>query len=62
MQTYIRSDLIEERNRSQGERIGHLELMVQSLNDDKKWFVRIVLGVIIMAVIGVASGELAQFG
>ena len=48
---YLSRELMEERSKGQGERIGNLELDVQSLQDDRKWLLRVVLGVIIMAVL-----------
>ena len=49
---FVTRDVIEARSMSQGERIGHLERDVSGLSDDKKWVMRIILGLVITSLIG----------
>ena len=48
---YLSRELMEERSKAQGERIGNLELEVQALQDDRKWLLRLVMGGIVMAML-----------
>ena len=48
---YLSRELMEERSKTQGERIGNLELDVQALQDDRKWLLRMVMGGVVMAIL-----------
>ena len=53
---FVRTDLVQVENRHQGERIGALELGLQSLHDDKKWLIRLVIGAVLLAILGMVVG------
>ena len=50
---YVRADLLEERAKSQGERIGNLESNLQTVLDDRKWLNRAILTAIITSLFSV---------
>jgi hypothetical protein len=50
--TYIRSDILTERMERAKDRLDHVEKMFEEFASERTWFIRLVLGVNVVAVIG----------
>lgn len=50
--TYIRSDVLTERLERAKDRLDHVEKMFEEFASERTWFIRLVLGVNVIAVIG----------
>lgn len=50
--TYIRSDVLTERMERAKDRLDHVEKLFEEFASERTWFIRLVLGVNVVAVIG----------
>lgn len=50
--TYIRSDVLTERMERAKDRLDHIEKLFEEFASERTWFIRLVLGVNVVAVIG----------